>query len=175
MIVIEKVLMKAFDTLPAMRPTIDRPEGFKPYYAWGNEFHLIRQSYLKKKDLYPLIYQTSNRETQNDKAKEATTNLRLILAVDNPIQEELNESRWAESYDNVLFPLLNNIITLFTKGQIFVWDKEYTVTKFPNYGFDTQGIDQNANPNEIWDAILFETDIKITEGCLNEILYTKTT
>lgn len=171
-LIVEKRLEEAFKALPAMLVDKNPPNGVKPYYAWGNEFHLVRQLILKKQGLYPLIYQTSNRETHNSNASEVTTNLSLVLAINNPIQEELNESRWAQSYDNVLFPLMNNIVTLFTKGGIFRWDGEFTATKIPNYGVDSRDKPASGSQDiEIWDAILFETEITITNDCLKQIKY----
>lgn len=171
--IVEVVLEKGFNMLPAMRATGNTPNGFKPYYAWGNEFHLVRQMYLKNEGLYPLIYQTSNRETHNTKPNTVTSNLTLVLAVDNPQQEELNESRWAESYNNVLFPLLNNIITLFTKGNVFLWGGEFTITKIPNYKFEGRDIPTSGKQNiEIWDAILLEVNNLTIDGnkCLQQTI-----
>lgn len=157
MIKIEPILEKAFGYLPNMGMTEEIPLGFKPYYDWGNEYNLRKTYLLKKTDIYPLIYQTSNGEIQKPKENSVTTNLRLILATQNLKTETLNKDRWAGStYDDILFPLVSNIETLFTKGTVFLWNEEYRITKLPNYGKDTPtGEPKNV---DIWDAILMEVD-----------------
>lgn len=160
MISVEKRLNTGFDTLPEIG-------GFKPTYKWGNEFHLLKQLELNSYP-YPLIYQTSNRSTQNSKARTVTTDLTLVLAVRETKTELLNENRWAMSYGQVLYPLATYIETLFTKGGIFLWDGEYTLEEFPNYGSGTENFTIDK-----WDALRFETTITIYDNthCLKKFKY----
>lgn len=161
MIIVEDVLKVLFDRLPNLGATDITPNGFKPYYDWGNDFHLSKAFLMKQEDLYPLIYQTSNTAEGNYNSNELTTDLRLILAVQNVNTDELNKQRWSGStYNDILFPLMANIINLFFKTPAVLWDKDYRYTTFPNYGKDTAGKDV-APPPDIWDAILFETTITI--------------
>lgn len=172
-IIVENRLKEAFSLLPNLGMTEAIPEGFKPYYDWGNEHHLNKVYLLKpKSELYPLIYQTSNRSATDSKLKQVTTNLSLVLAVKNTFTDKLNKERWAGStYNDILFPLVENIETLFTKGNIFLWEGNYTTTTVPNYGRDSQPNDPKATPLDIWDAILFETEITITNDCLKQIIF----
>lgn len=160
MVIIEEVNSEVFKQLPLM-------ESFKPVYKWGNEPHLIKQLKLFEKDgksPYPLIYQTSNKSNQNKTTKIAETDLVLILACRNLETDLLNENRWAMSYKNILYPLVDNITTAFNKAGVYVWDGSFSVEEFPNYG--------NGKENktvDIWDALLFKASIKI-EGkkCINQ-------
>ena len=160
MIIVEEVLKTLFDRLPNIGATETTPDGFKPYYDWGNDFHLSKTYLLKKTDLYPLIYQTSNQSTTDARANELTHNLRLILAVQNTRTDEVNKTRWQGStYNDILFPLMGDIVSLLIKTPAVLWDKEYNYTTFPNYGKDTVGKD--VTTVDTWDAILFETTITI--------------
>lgn len=162
MIVVEERLTEAFEQLPEI-------DGFKPVYKWGNEFHLIKQLELfskENKSIYPLIYQTSNYSKQFEMGtNECNTKLRLVLACQNTMTDLANENRWAMSYANVLFPLARNIVKTLNGAGIFLWEREYELTEFPNYG---------KNPEEnfttdIWDALLFEADVKILDTCIQQI------
>lgn len=159
MVIIEERNEEVFSQLPMM-------EGFKPVYKWGNEYHLIKQLQLFEKDgksPYPLIYQTSNRSEQNTVTKIAETNLVFILACRNLETDLTNEQRWAMSYKNILYPLVDNITTSFNKAGIYIWDGFFSIEEFPNYGNG-----QENKTVDIWDALLFKTSIKI-EGnrCVN--------
>lgn len=170
MIVVQERLLQAFNMLPSLGAYEGVPEGFKPVYKWGNEDHLIRQVIASKGDMYPLIYQTSNVTRQFANGKYVEADIVLILAVPNKAQEELNEVRWANSFANILTPLASNIETLFKRGNIFVWNGEYTISEFPNYG----NANSTANSTiDIWDALRFETTIKIYNNsvCLKPIKY----
>jgi len=161
MIIVEQRLSDVFDQLPAI-------DGFKPVYKWGNEYHLLAQ--LKafadsKKTPYPLIYQTSNQSHQFEQGgEECTTRLRLVLACQNTMTELLNENRWAMSYRNILFPLAQNIIKAFNRAGIFYWEKEYDLTEFPNYGAGEEN-----HTSDIWDALVFEADLRIDANCIQTI------
>lgn len=156
MIVIEKILEKAFDLLPNLGATETTPLGFKPYYDWGNEDHLRRTYIVKKNSIYPLIYQTTNTDTQRSKENSARLDtLTLVLAVPNLNISELNKTRWMGStFSDILFPLAENIETLLTKGMVFGWDGEYRMSRYPNYGKDTPS---NEPKNiDTWDALVLE-------------------
>lgn len=164
MISVEKRLNAGFDTLPAIG-------GLKPTYKWGNQYHLLKQLELLQKNNkspYPLIYQTSNRSTQDSKARTVTTDLTLVLAMRETKTDLLNENRWAMSYGQVLYPLASHIETLFTKGGIFLWDGQYTLEEFPNYGSGTENFTIDK-----WDALRFETTITIYDEthCLKTFKY----
>lgn len=151
MIVVESFLNDLFEQLPLI-------DGFKTIYKWGNKEHLLKQLELfskESKTIYPLIYQTSNSSVQGK--DECETKLTLVLACQNTNVDLTNEQRWMLSYKNILYPLVENIESIFRKSGSVTWKNSYSITEFPNYG--------NGEENftiDKWDAILLETTIKIT-------------
>lgn len=181
MIIVENQLTKAFGTLPTLggypeTETSEAIDAFQPVYKWGNEAHLIKQIILYDKNLavpYPLIYQISNSDDDEVSKSYTTTDLVLILATRNKSVEQLNEERWALSYQNILWPLAQNIQTLFKKSQMFVWDGTCKKTTYPNYG--GQNNTEKGKENftiDIWDALKLEfRGLKITNNCLGNFKY----
>jgi len=163
MVVVEKKNSLVFGQLPLM-------DGFKPIYKWGNEKHLIKQ--LKefdkeKKSIYPLIYQTSNQSDQDNIRSTCVTDLTFILACRNLETDLLNEQRWAMSYENILYPLVQNIETCFNKAGVYMWDGKYSIQEFPNYGNGEEN-----KTTDIWDALLFTTRITIDGNyCIKTIKF----
>ena len=181
MIIVEEQLSKAFLTLPALGgyPETEDSEpisAFKPVYKWGNDYHLIRQLNLFSKEgilPYPLIYQVSNSDNDENSKNYTTTDLVLILATRNKQVDLLNENRWAMSYQNILWPLAKHIETLFSKSQMFVWDGEFKKTTYPNYGGENNNEKNKENFTiDIWDALKLEfRGLKITNNCLGNFKY----
>lgn len=159
MIVVEERLAKVFEQLPEIG-------GFKPQYESGNDNHLNKYLTLMAKDSkspYPLIYQTSNTDEQDDRGNKTQANLVLILATRNIETELLNSNRYQMSFKNVLNPLAENIIKAFNRAGIFDWDGKYRIEKFMNYG------DGNQNKTvDIWDAIRLTTNITVKSNCIVE-------
>lgn len=159
---VHKQMIKAVASLPEIG-------GFKPVYEFGDELHLnmILKRYNKSnKDLYPLIYNITNKTNQESKKNYAETKLQLVLATRNLHTEYKNTERWATSYENVLFPLAKNLDILFTKSTMFIGDGAFELFEFPNYG--------NVKENEttdIWDAFRMDLNIKITNNCLGSFKY----
>jgi len=162
MIVVEEILTQIFEQLPEI-------DGFKPIYKWGNEFHLQKQLELYSKaktSPYPLIYQTSNLSKQQTFSKTCEATLKLILACQNKQVDLTNEQRWAMTYRNILYPLLENIEICFNECGVIVWDGDYKMQEFPNYG--------NGKDNftlDVWDAIAIDVKIIIDGDCVRQIRF----
>ena len=143
--------------------------GKKIIYDFGDETHLnlvVKYYNDKSKPLYPLIYNVQNKSIQESNRNLAEVDLKLIIATRNSHTEYKNTQRWATSYKNVLFPVASFLDTLFSKQSIFLWDGNYDLLEFPNYG--------NAKENEtidILDCLRFDTKIKINNNCLKTIKY----
>jgi hypothetical protein len=100
---------------------------------------------------------SNSSNSSKQKKGECETKLSLVLACQNLNVDLTNEQRWAMSYQNVLYPLVENIENIFRSSGSVTWTNEYDITEFPNYG--------NGEENftiDKWDAILLETTIKIT-------------
>lgn len=162
MIIVEEVLTEMFEGLPEI-------SGFKPTYKWGDEIHLLKQLTIyskENKSIYPLIYQTSNSSEQNKIERLCITNLELVLACQNIDTSLTNEQRWAMSYRNVLFPLVENLEKCFTRSGIITWDKKYSIKEYPNYGNGKENFTADK-----WDALVFKAKITINKGCVKNINY----
>ena len=164
MLNVHKKLISVFDSLPLI-------SGLKPHYDWGDSKHFNKLIKLYDNDLtkniYPVIYNVSNEYSHNENSGEVESRLSLIIATRNTDQQLTNSQRWATSYNNILFPLCQNIITAFTKSAVFYWDQEYDVFEFPNY---SEGEENGFT--DIIDALRLDTGITITDKCLNKIFYT---
>jgi hypothetical protein len=158
---VHKKLDEAIKSLPSI-------QGKKPVYQWGDELHLnqlIKTYNDDKKEPYPFVYDITGRSEQDKDRKTALVNLQLVIAVPNPHTDYLNPKRWKTSYQDWLFPTAQNLATLFEKGSIFLWDGEFELLEFPNYG--------NGKENEttsIWDALRLDTTITINNHCFKDIL-----
>jgi len=162
MIVVESRLNEIFNQLPEI-------DGFKPVYKWGDEYHLIKQLQLysdANRSIYPLIYQTSKGSKQKKYSKEATTSLTLVLACRNTEVDLTNEQRWEMSYKNILYPLVDNIVFSIIQSGIVVFDGEYDIVEFPNYGNG-----RLSETTDIWDAITLDCSITLNANCVKTIYY----
>lgn len=152
MIVVEEILDNVFSQLPQM-------DGYKPIFDWGNYEHLNSLMKLyssNSKSIYPLIYKTSVGSSQLVE-QYAEIDLILVLAIQNTETSLINRERWAMSYKNTLYPLVDNIEKCFEQVPVFIWDRKYKIKEYPNYGNDGKN-----KATDIWDAIEFTTKIKIT-------------
>lgn len=159
---VHKQMIKAVASLPLI-------DGFKPVYEFGDEMHLnliLKRYSQDKRQLYPLIYNITNRTEQESRKNYANTRLQLVIATRNLHTEYKNTERWATSYNNVLFPLVINLDILFNKSQMFITDGEFELFEFPNYGNNKENETQ-----DIWDALRLDTEIKITNNCLGSFKY----
>lgn len=168
-VVVEDKLMALFGLIPARQ--YEYPEGEfnpvkKPEYHFGDAKECNAFIVYMQRDVYPLIYQISNTETQNVKANTVTTDLELVLATVSD-GSKLNDQRWATSYRNILMPLVDNVYQALNESNIVLWNSEYTLEKVPNYG-STETKEANAFI-DIVDAIIFRASITIKgTGCNNK-------
>lgn len=158
MIDVHAKLTQAFDVLPLI-------DGLKPNYKWGDENELNKLLKLysndSSKNIYPLIYNVSNRSSQSEMGNEASVNISLIIATRNKNTDWHNGNRWATSYKNVLFPMIRNMVQLFYKSGFTYWDGTYELYEFPNYG------DLGENKTlDIWDALRMDFRLNINNNCL---------
>lgn len=159
------ILTQAFKSMP---PVADNKV---VSYKWGDELHLNKliKLYQNNRDnIYPLIYNVSNHYNLDTLRKRIDyTPLSLVIATRNANVDWHNGNRWATSYKDVLFPVVNNIMQLLKKSGVFIWDGEFTLYEFPNYS----NKDENAT-TDIWDAVRLDISrITITDRCIQPILY----
>lgn len=144
----------------------------KPVYHFGDakecNLFIVKMSGLGM-GAFPIIFQTSNEETQNNLSNSVTTTIELVIATDTSAQLS-NDERWATTYRNILMPLVDDVFKAINESGIVRWNQEYTLIKFPNYS-NTTAKDQNAFVS-IVDAVLFRANITISgKGCYNKTIF----
>jgi len=160
-VVVEERLTELFSFLPEIG------EWGKPKYYFGDDKEINSLIKVSGGNIYPLIYQTSNRFNENAKNPNVVeADLTFVLAVQNTVPM-FNSNRWATSYRNVLRPLYENIKILFSKANIIVSDFEYQVDTTPNYS-ETESKEKNKFI-DIVDALVVSVTLKITSGCINTV------
>ncbi len=163
------------DVLPVI--TIGSSD-YKPLYDFGTQEDLY--NFLKQKqsevaqsgsgNVYPIIWmETPVRKRGNE--KRITFELTLVIATLSN-RNMSNIQREAVSFDTVLVPLYNNILTGLKQSgftQVVTNDTllDHSVdrTDYYNYGPDQ---DPNHDSPDIWDAIKLETEVIMTSNCIRE-------
>lgn len=164
MIVVEKRMMDLFSLLPLISVR-------KPVYHFGDGKELNRFILESKHAVYPLIYQTSYRETQYpERGDVEIPQLEMFIAVQTKT-ELFNDSRWATSYQNILMPTFEHIHQAFYKSGIMASDWDYEVEKFPNYGAPEVDGTQNVTI-DIIDALRFRLNCTINNKCIKPFKFT---
>ena len=162
-IVVEERLAEIFETLPAYID--DKGNEFKPLFKFGDNKELL--AFLKQnegsKSPYPLIWLVYPYEENHQRTHVQIDNMDLILAVETN-SEMFNEERFETTYKDVLFPLYDNIRTLFDQANIISTDDTYRVVKYPNYG-NLEGTENETV--DIWDALKMTFNCQITNWCFN--------
>lgn len=172
-IVVEEVLSTIFNLIPDREFTYAKDDDSitvhvpKPKYYFGDAKELNKVMKLKDGEIYPLIFQTSTIETQNQKAGDVTTDLVLVLAHRNTEEYLTNTQRWATSYKNILMPLVDNIYQAFIQSKWVTFDSTYELEKVPNYS-ETSAKEKHGF-NDIVDAIVFRATVRLTPNvCINK-------
>ena len=163
---IEDKLEEIFSFLPPM----SSPNGtnFEPYFSSGPEedFNAFIVTETAK-NFYPLIWLIYPYTEKRDVAYVSAENIRLILAIENS-NEMLNKLRLEGSYKKALYPLFYNIRDLLQKANnIEVVRREYSLTKFPNWGETKKNffVVQKSEAVDIWDVVTIDFSVKINKFC----------
>lgn len=164
MIVVEKRMVELFSLLPLISVR-------KPVYHFGDGKELNRFILESKYAVYPLIYQTSYRETQLPNQGEVQVpQLEMFIAVQTRT-DMFNKERWATSYQNILMPTFEHIHQAFIKSGIVNSEWEYDVEKFPNYGNPEVNGTENVSV-DIIDALRFRLSCTINNKCIKPFKFT---
>ena len=143
---------QVFDQLPVM--TIGGKD-YTPKFMFGTRNELSAYLSLERKKgerYYPLIWL----ETPMEEASELDCN--FLLATQNKKVDMGNWDRLNLTFDQVLEPLLDNILIAIQQSRVFRIngiDKNYRGTKFFNY---------HTSP-DIWDAIKFNVKVRYDRNC----------
>lgn len=139
---------KQVNDVLAQLPTVD---GFQPVYAWGNEYQL--NAYLARNpNVYPLIYQTSKRESVFTSSLPMETDWSAVVAVVNKNKDLTNDERWEISYKNYLDPVTQYILTAFEYAGFIIVNNKVEIERYPNEKLESM---------EVWDALTIRCQLII--------------
>ena len=167
MIVTEHSIRAIVATIPAidMRPTLSKT----PSFHWGNKAELARYLKLKKKAAYPLVWLLPSADDYSGNGQQVDKDCVFIIATKESKTDILNDVRYALAFDVILNPLTNRLIHGLDVSTITdLADREWSITKFPNYSEDDASF-----TNDVWDAIQLTISVRFnnTSNCLKSIDY----
>lgn len=142
-------------------------------YTEGDIFELVAKlndSAAK----YPIIWLQTGYTVERRKTEEKTKLIGcrfFIITLGSKTDRYIK--RFESTYDNILYPLLNSMDKTFNKTRGITASDIDTYTVFPlnDLAKDEEGknIPQLTAIAEVWDAVLFETDITISNSCFPEL------
>ncbi|WP_185269598.1 hypothetical protein [Chryseobacterium bernardetii] len=144
-------------------------------YTEGDLSELVKKLEKDSITKYPIIWLQTGYSVER-KRQEGTTKLIgcKFFLITLGSKTDRYEKRFSSTYENVLYPLLSKIDKIFskTKGLIASNEDSYTVFPLNDLANDENGnkLPQLAAIADVWDAVLFETDITITDGCFPELI-----
>ncbi|MEN5308748.1 hypothetical protein ABE425_14625 [Chryseobacterium cucumeris] len=143
-------------------------------YAEGDLFELV----AKLKDStskYPIIWLQTGYVVERRKQEGLTkmTGCKLFL-ITLGSKTARYENRFESTYDHVLYPLLKRMDEKFrkTNGLTAADNDSYMVFPLNDIAKDDKGnpIPELTTITDVWDAVLFETDITISNDCFPELI-----
>lgn len=168
MIVFEERLAELFDLLPKVKGADDVE--YKVYFNWGTQDVLNKYLALGGTLNYPLIWLVNGEDECDNMKHEVRREARLVIAMHSDKVDEFNPTIYKTDYELILNPLLANMITALEGSTIsYLYDREYTVKRVPNYSINDNG--QQNNTVDIWNAIVLDCSIAINDQCLCPIIF----
>lgn len=161
MIVVENRIAELINLIPNV-------DGLKPVFHYGEGKELNAFLIGRNKDgsnLYPLVYQTSYRETQNIQQKTVTTRWEAILATATR-PELYNTQREATTYQNVLYPLFGYIDKAMRSSNFITSEYVWDIEKWPNYSESKEMKEHGFL--DVVDAMLIRCELLIDTNCINQ-------
>ena len=172
MIIVEESLKKLIEQIPEIQ--INAALSRKPSFHWGDELELGKYIKLRDGAAYPLIWLLPGEDTYISKGGARYNKVEricsFVLATRETRKELLNTERYRRSYDIVLNPLLDYLLTCLTKSNIVEQlDNEFIVLREPNYSAESE---KNATI-DIWDAIKFDIKLRFKDNinCLKPVFF----
>lgn len=167
MIVFEERLGELFDLLPVV--TDANSNEFKPRFMWGtqdvlNKFLTLQETSSK----YPLIWLVNGEDNYDSMKVNVRRETRLVIAMRSDKSDEFNPFIYETDYKLILNPILDNVLTALQNSSIsYLYDREFTVQRLPNYSVNNNGNGQV----DIWNAIVLDCSIDINNQCLLPIKF----
>ena len=148
-------------------------------YTEGDLFEIVRKL-NDSKVKYPIIWlQTGYKVERNEQHQKTRILNPRIFIITKGNQHDRYEARFESNYQEMLYPILNKMLNVFSKKSGVNYSKTYTFTTFPfndttemmrresKYGNKTEP--QTATLTDIWDALLLELPfIELADDCFSE-------
>lgn len=167
MIVFEERLGELFDLLPVVTDANDNE--FKPAFMWGTQDVLNKYLTLPMdQSKYPLIWLVNSEDNYDSMKVNVRRETRLVIAMRSDKVDEFNPFIYETDYKMILNPVLDNVLTALQNSTIsYLYDREFTVQRLPNYS-----VNDNQNGQiDIWNAITLDCSIDINSQCLLPIKF----
>ena len=167
MIVFEQRLGELFDLLPVI--TDASLNDYKPRFMWGtqdvlNKFLTLQETNSK----YPLIWLVNGEDNYDSMRVNVRRETRLVIAMRSDKSDEFNPYIYETDYALILNPVLYNVLTALQNSTIsYLYEREFTVQRLPNYSVNNNGNGQV----DIWNAIVLDCFIDINNQCLLPIKF----
>ena len=163
MIVFEEKLRE----LIALMPSNTNANGEFPIrYDWGtidvlNKFLILKENVSK----YPLIWLVTSKDTDDLLRNRVTRNARLVIATRSNDVDGFNKKQYQTDYTNILIPVYNDFITLInSSGVSKIVNSKVEKELKPNYSINDNG----KGLVTIWNAIVLDLEIELTDNCINK-------
>jgi len=163
MIVFEEKLRELIALMPS---NINANGEFPIRYDWGtidvlNKFLILKENVSK----YPLIWLVTSKDTDDLLRNRVTRNARLVIATRSNDVDGFNKKQYQTDYTNILIPVYNDFITLLNSSGVskIVSSKVEKELK-PNYSINDNG----KGLVTIWNAIVLDLEIELTDNCINK-------
>ena len=168
MIYVEDKLESAFATLPTLQDL--GGTNYQPVFDAGSHEDLLRLLWTNtgKVNVYPLVWLET---PYLRKGKDERPNMRLKFFLATLADaNQTNKQRREISFKNMLVPLYENVITAMSQSGFirFLNEERNLVAWHYNYGVKEN---TESEVTDIWDVIVFERDIEMTDCPLKTINY----
>ncbi|WP_278494939.1 hypothetical protein [Chryseobacterium arthrosphaerae] len=143
-------------------------------YAEGDLFELVAKL-QDSTSKYPIIWLQTGYSVERRKQEGITKMIGCkIYLITLGSKTARYRNRFESTYDHMLYPLLVEIDKKFmkTKGLAASDNDSYMVFPLNDIAKDDKGnqIPQLTAITDVWDAVLFETDITISNDCFPELI-----
>lgn len=144
-------------------------------YTEGDLSELVVKLEKNSETKYPIIWLQTNYSVERNKQAETTKMIGCkFFLITLGSKTDRYKKRFESTYGNVLYPLLSKIDKVFEKQRGITASNEDSYMVFPLNDLAT---DENGNKlpqlttiADVWDALLFETDIEITNSCFPDLI-----
>jgi len=141
---------------------------YKPVFKAGDQKELLAFfAQSQGNSNYPLIWLDMPYEEQHFNRKRVKIDrMILILAVETNSQMLFSE-RLDTTFKNVLYPLLDRVLDVFTVANTITYNSDFNIALFGNYSDQAEGTEGEFI--DIWDVIKLTIDVEINDTCLRTI------